>query len=66
MCRTVILADALVKAAAEGAEATNGHVLPPTAEPLRGAPVHGSKAAEVAAEEMEEAGADGSSDEEAS
>ena len=66
MCRTVILADALVKAAAEGAEATDGQVLPPTAEPLRGAPVQGSKAAEVAAEEMEQAGADGSSDEEAS
>ena len=33
MCRTVILADALVKAAAEGAEATGGHVQPPTAEP---------------------------------
>jgi len=33
ICRTVILADALVKAAAEGAEATGGHVQPPTAEP---------------------------------
>jgi trk system potassium uptake protein TrkA len=45
ICRTVILADALVNAAQHGAEATNGHVQPPTAEPLRGAPVEGSKAA---------------------
>ena len=56
ICRTVILADALVKAAAEGAEATDGHVLPATAEPLRGAPVQGSKAA-VAADEMTDAAA---------
>jgi trk system potassium uptake protein TrkA len=42
MCRTVLLGDALVKAATEGAEATNGWVQPPTAEPLRGAPWHGS------------------------
>jgi trk system potassium uptake protein len=33
ICRTIILADALVTAAAQGAEATNGFVLPPTAEP---------------------------------
>jgi len=33
MCRTVLLADALVKAAAEGAAATGGWVEPPTAEP---------------------------------
>ena len=45
ICRTVILADALAKAAAEGAEATGDMVLPATAEPLRGAPVEGSKAA---------------------
>ena len=38
ICRTIILGDALVTAAVEGAEATNGFVLPPTAEPLRGAP----------------------------
>lgn len=48
ICRTVILADALSTAAAEGAEATNGQVLPATAEPLRGAPVAGSKAARAA------------------
>jgi trk system potassium uptake protein len=42
MCRTVLLADALVKAAAEGAEATNGWVQPATAEPLRGAQAPGS------------------------
>ena len=51
MCRTVILADALVKAAVEGAEATDGNIQPATAEPLRGAPVHGSKAARVADDE---------------
>ena len=43
ICRTVILADALVKASAEGASA-DSDVQPPTAEPLRGAPVAGSKA----------------------
>jgi trk system potassium uptake protein TrkA len=48
ICRTVILADALVNAAQHGAEATNGQVQPPTAEPLRGAPVEGSKAARQA------------------
>jgi trk system potassium uptake protein TrkA len=44
MCRTVVLADALVLAATEGAEATNGSVLPPTAEPLHGSPPEGSRA----------------------
>jgi hypothetical protein len=48
ICRTVILADALVTAATEGAEATNGNVQAPTAEPLRGAPAAGTKAAEEA------------------
>lgn len=48
ICRTVILADALVEAAVNGADATGGAVLPPTAEPLRGAPVAGSKAARQA------------------
>jgi trk system potassium uptake protein TrkA len=38
ICRTVILADALVKAATEGAEATGGQVEPPTAEPRRVVP----------------------------
>ncbi|HEY7525493.1 MAG TPA: TrkA family potassium uptake protein [Candidatus Limnocylindria bacterium] len=46
ICRTVILADALVRASSEGADATGGQVQPPTAEPLRGAPVAGSKAAQ--------------------
>jgi hypothetical protein len=54
ICRTVILADALVLAAADGADATDGQVEAPTAEPLRGAPVGGSKAAEEA-EEAEKA-----------
>jgi trk system potassium uptake protein TrkA len=44
ICRTVILSDALVTAAIDGADATDGMVLPPTAEPLRGAPVVGSPA----------------------
>ena len=42
--RTIILGDALVVAALEGAEATNGFVEAPTAEPIRGAPVPGSRA----------------------
>jgi hypothetical protein len=50
ICRTVILADALVKAAAEGAEATNGQVLPPTAEPRRVAPGEGHRAQAIAEE----------------
>jgi hypothetical protein len=52
ICRTVILADALVTAATQGAEATGGNVQPPTAEPLRGAPAAGTKAAEEAQEAM--------------
>ena len=48
ICRTIILGDALVTAAIEGAEATNGFVEPPTAEPIQGAPVPGSLADEEA------------------
>jgi len=48
ICRTIILGDALVTAAVEGAEATNGFVEAPTAQPLRGAPPSGSLAAEEA------------------
>jgi trk system potassium uptake protein TrkA len=48
ICRTVILSEALITAALEGAEATGGFVQPPTAEPLRGAPVPGSRAGENA------------------
>ncbi len=44
ICRTVILGDALVTAAVEGAEATNGFVEAPTAQPMRGAPPPGSLA----------------------
>ena len=58
ICRTVILSDALVIAALEGAEATNGFVEPPTAEPLRGAPVPGSLAHEEARAAMTLAGVD--------
>ena len=46
--RTIILGDALVTAAVEGAAATNGFVEEPTAQPLRGAPPPGSAAAEEA------------------
>jgi trk system potassium uptake protein TrkA len=53
ICRTVILSDSLVTAAIEGAEATDGNVLPPTAEPLRGAPLAGSPAHAVAQEAIE-------------
>jgi trk system potassium uptake protein len=44
ICRTIILGDALVVAALEGPEATNGFVEAPTAQPLRGAPPPGSLA----------------------
>ena len=40
ICRTIILGDALVVAAQEGAEATNGFVEPAIAEPRRIAPGH--------------------------
>lgn len=41
ICRTIILGDALVTAAVDGPEATNGFVEAATAEPLRGAPQAG-------------------------
>jgi trk system potassium uptake protein TrkA len=53
ICRTIILGDALVTAAVEGAEATNGFVEPPTAEPIRGAPLPGSLADEEAKAALE-------------
>ncbi len=53
ICRTIILGDALVTAAVEGAEATNGFVEPPTAQPLRGAPLSGSPATDEAAATVE-------------
>ena len=55
ICRTIILGDALVVAAVEGAEATNGFVEPATAEPLRGAPAPGSRADHRAQAAMDEA-----------
>jgi hypothetical protein len=60
ICRTIILGDALVVAAVEGAEATDGFVEPPTAEPIRGAPPPGSLAADeaIAAIEAEDTGDD--------
>ena len=58
ICRTIILGDALVVAAVDGAEATNGFVEPPTAEPIRGAPPPGSLAEgeAIAAIEAEDSG----------
>jgi trk system potassium uptake protein TrkA len=56
ICRTVLLADALVVAATEGAEATSGAVEPPTAEPRQGIPPAGSRAAAQAAAAIDEAG----------
>jgi len=55
ICRTIILGDALVLAAVEGAEATNGFVEPPTAEPIRGAPPPGSLAEDEARSAIAEA-----------
>ena len=52
ICRTIILGDALVVAAVDGAEATNGFVEVPTAQPLRGAPPPGSLADEEAREAL--------------
>jgi trk/ktr system potassium uptake protein len=68
ICRTVILADALVKAATDGAEATNGQVLPPTAEPRQVAPGEGGRAARAAPEtpKAEAPDADAGADQEAS
>ena len=57
MCRTVILADALVVAATQGAEATKGAVEPPTAEPRQGMPPEGSRAAAKAQAAIDEAAA---------
>ena len=57
ICRTIILGDALVTAATEGAAATNGFVEEPTAQPLRGAPPPGSLAERAAKEAL--AGEDG-------
>ena len=59
ICRTVILADALVVAATQGAEATGGAVEPATAEPRRGMPPAGSRAAAQAAAVAQESAADG-------
>ena len=53
ICRTIILGDALVTAAIDGAEATNGFVEPPTAEPIRGAPAPGTLADEEAKAALE-------------
>jgi trk system potassium uptake protein TrkA len=54
ICRTVILADALVLAAHDGAEATGGAVEPPTAEPRQGIPPAGTRAAAVVQAALEE------------
>jgi trk system potassium uptake protein TrkA len=60
--RTIILGDALVTAAVDGAEATNGFVEPPTAEPIRGAPAPGTLADEEAKAALESGDGDGAAD----
>jgi trk system potassium uptake protein len=57
ICRTIILGDALVLAAQEGAEATNGFVEPATAQPRRIAPGPGSAADRKAQAAMDAADA---------
>lgn len=62
ICRTTMLSDALISAASDGAESTNGFVKAPTAEPLRGAPSLGSRAHEetaaaIAAQQTDQDGA---------
>lgn len=56
ICRTVILANALVTAAVEGAEATNGFVLEPTAQPMRGAPAATERATIIGPSDGREGG----------
>jgi trk system potassium uptake protein TrkA len=51
ICRTVILSDALVTAAQQGPEATNGAVEPPTAQPMRVKPTASGRAVLVPADE---------------
>ena len=62
ICRTTMLGDALVTAALEGPEATNGFVEAPTAQPLRGAPPPGSPAREEARAALAEADDDSERD----
>lgn len=59
ICRTTILAGALVAAAIDGADETEGAVQAPTAEPLHGAPAPGSRADLAARAAMEANGSDG-------
>jgi trk system potassium uptake protein len=65
ICRTVILADALIVAAHDGAEATDGAVEPPTAEPRQGVPPQGTRAAAIAEAAIEEASVQAPADGEA-
>jgi trk system potassium uptake protein TrkA len=51
ICRTVILSDALVTAAQQGPEATNGAVEPPTAQPMRVKPTASGRAVLVPADD---------------
>jgi trk system potassium uptake protein TrkA len=51
ICRTTILSGALVVAAVDGAAATNGMVEEPTAQPMRGAPPHGTQPVPAAEEQ---------------
>lgn len=56
ICRTVILSDALITAATEGADATGGAVGGPTAEPLHGAPPAGTRAESIARTAIDDEG----------
>lgn len=56
ICRTVLLSDALIRAASQGAEATEGAVATPTAEPLHGAPDPESRAGSIARTAIDETG----------
>ncbi len=57
ICRTVLLSDALIRAATDGPESTGGAVAAPTAEPLRGAPTPGTQAAAIARAAIDDEGA---------
>jgi trk system potassium uptake protein TrkA len=58
ICRTVILSKALITAAREGPEATNGEVEAPTAQPMKFSPVTSGVAARTAPRGDDSAGTD--------
>ncbi len=56
VCRTVLLSNALILAATDGADATDGAVGAPTAEPLHGMPAPGTRAEAIARAAIDEQG----------